>query len=103
MRRSHFIISIAAVAVLLGSAASISAQPGELRGHVLFKQADGTTIKAVGAQVDVFRTDLPGSFPTKTDKNGAFVYAGLPFVGTYIIAVSMPNANPSYQQNVKAG
>ncbi len=103
MRRSYFIISIAAVAVLLCSAASISAQVGQLRGHVLFKQADGTTIKAAGAQVDVYRTDLPGSYPTKTDKNGAFVYAGLPYVGTYIIAVSMPNAQPSFQPGVKAG
>ena len=103
MRRSHFITSIATVAVLLCSAAAISAQVGQLRGHVLLKQADGTTIKAAGAQVDVFRTDLPGTFPTKADKNGEFVYAGLPFVGTYIIAVSMPNATPSYQGNVKAG
>ena len=103
MRRSHFIISIATVAVILCAAASILAQVGQLRGHVVLTQADGTTIKAAGAQVDVFRTDLPGSFPTKTDKNGEFVYAGLPFVGTYIIAVSMPNANPSFQTNVKAG
>ncbi|HVS81443.1 MAG TPA: carboxypeptidase regulatory-like domain-containing protein [Pyrinomonadaceae bacterium] len=103
MRRSHFITSIAAVAVLLCSAASISAQVGQLRGHVLFKQADGTTIKAVGAQVDVYRTDLPGSYPTKTDKSGEFVYAGLPYVGTYILTVSMPNAQPSFQPNVKAG
>ena len=103
MRRSYFITSIAAIAVLLCGAAVVSAQVGQLRGHVLLKQADGTTIKAAGAQVDVFRTDLPGSFPTKTDKNGEFVYAGLPYVGTYIIAVSMPNASPSFQPNVKAG
>src|SRR5713226_507340 len=103
MRRSHFFTSIAAVAILLCSVALISAQVGQLRGHVLFKQADGTTIKAAGAQVDVFRIDLPGSYPTKTDKNGAFVYAGLPYVGTYVIAVSMPNAQATYQGNVKAG
>src|SRR5712691_1882584 len=103
MRRSHFFTSIAAIAVLLCAAASISAQVGQLRGHVLFKQADGTTIKGAGAQVDVYRTDLPGSFPTKADKNGEFVYAGLPFVGTYIIAVSMPNAQPMFRPNVKAG
>ena len=102
MRRSHFITSIAAAAVLL-CASAISAQVGQLRGHVLFKQADGTTIKAAGAEVNVYRTDLPGSFPTKADKNGEFVYAGLPFVGTYIIAVSMPNARPAFQTNVKAG
>src|SRR5216684_8173540 len=103
MRRSYFITSIAAVAVLLCGAAVVSAQVGQLRGHVLLKQADGTTIKAAGAQVDVFRTDLPGSFPTKTDKNGEFVYAGLPYVGTYIIAVSMPNAAHNFIAGVRVG
>ncbi|HVS20492.1 MAG TPA: carboxypeptidase-like regulatory domain-containing protein, partial [Pyrinomonadaceae bacterium] len=103
MRRSYFFTSIAAVAVLLCSAAAISAQVGQLRGHVLFKQADGTTIKAAGAQIDVYRTDLPGSYPSKANKNGEFVYAGLPYVGTYIIVASMPNAAPVYQPNAKAG
>jgi len=103
MRRSNFFISIAAVAVLLCSGAAISAQVGQLRGHVLLKQADGTTIKAAGAQVDVFRTDLPGSFPSKADKNGAFVYAGLPFVGRYIICASLPNASPNLLPGARAG
>jgi tetratricopeptide (TPR) repeat protein len=103
MRRHHFFFLIIAVAFMLASAVAVSAQVGQLRGHVLLKQADGTTIKAAGAQVDVYRTDLPGSFPTKTDKNGEFVYAGLPYVGTYLITVSMPNAAPTYQDKVKAG
>lgn len=101
MRRSY-LFSIA-IAVLVLSAVATSAQTGQLRGHVLLKQADGTTIKAAGAQIDVYRTDLPGSYPTKADKSGNFVYAGLPYVGTYIIAASMPNAAPVYQGNVKAG
>src|SRR5438045_1288168 len=103
MRHSHFFTSIAAAAVLLCGAASISAQVGQLRGHVLLKQADGTTIKAAGAQVDVFRTDLPGSFPSKADKNGGFVYAGLPFVGRYIICASMPSAAPNLIPGARAG
>jgi tetratricopeptide (TPR) repeat protein len=103
MHRSYLFTSIIAAAVLVLSAIVASAQTGPLRGHVILKQADGTTVKAAGAQVDVYRTDLPGSYPSKTDKSGAFVYAGLPYVGTYIIAVSMPNAQPSYQPNVKAG
>lgn len=101
MRRRYLFFIAPAVLVL--SAVATSAQTGQLRGHVLLKQADGTTIKAAGAQIDVFRTDMPGSFPTKTDKSGGFAYAGLPYVGTYIIAVSMPNAAPNYQINVKAG
>lgn len=101
MRRSY--LFVIATAVLVLSAVATSAQTGQLRGHVLLKQADGTTVKGAGAQIDVFRTDLPGSYPTKADKSGNFVYAGLPYVGTYIIAASMPNAAPSYQANAKAG
>lgn len=103
MRRSFIFASIIASAVFACSSLTAAAQSGQLRGHVLFKQADGTTIKAAGAQVDVFRIDLPGSYPTKTSKNGEFVYAGLPYSATYAIAVSMPNAAPTYQGNVKAG
>src|SRR5229473_2211009 len=103
MRRSYFITSIAAVAVLLCGAAVVSAQVGQLRGHVLLKQADGTTVKAAGAQIDVFRTDLPGTYQLKADKDGVFVHAGLPFVGRYIVAASMPNASPNLLPGVRAG
>ena len=103
MRRSYLFTSILIAVLFVCSATAALAQTGQLRGHVLFKQADGTTIKAANAQIDVYRTDLPGSYPTKTNKNGEFVFAGLPFVGTYIIAVSMPNAAPTYQGGVKAG
>ena len=103
MRRSYLFTAILIAALFVCSATTTLAQTGQLRGHVLFKQADGTTVKAANAQIDVYRTDLPGSYPTKTNKNGEFVFAGLPFVGTYIIAVSMPNAAPTYQGGIKAG
>ncbi len=103
MRRPYLFPSILVVAVFVCTALTASAQTGQLRGHVILKQADGTTVKAAGAQVDVYRVDLPGNYPTKANKNGEFVFAGLPYTGTYIIAVSMPNAAPTYQPNVKAG
>ena len=103
MRRPYLFPSILVVAVFVCSAFTASAQTGQLRGHVIMKQADGTTVKAAGAQVDVYRVDLPGNYPTKANKNGEFVFAGLPYTGTYIIAVSLPNAAPTFQPNVKAG
>lgn len=103
MRRLYLFPLILVVATFICSALTASAQTGQLRGHVILKQADGTTVKAAGAQVDVYRVDLPGNYPAKANKNGEFVYAGLPYTGTYIIAVSMPNAAPVYQPNVKAG
>ncbi|HEX6189782.1 MAG TPA: carboxypeptidase-like regulatory domain-containing protein [Pyrinomonadaceae bacterium] len=101
MRRYFY--SIIASAVLLLAAAGVSAQTGQLRGRVFIQQADGTKVPAAGAQVDVYRVDLPGKYPSKTNKNGEFVYAGLPYIGTYVIAVSAPNAAPTVRGGVKVG
>jgi hypothetical protein len=103
MRRSFIFASITALAIFVLGGVTASAQVGQLRGHVILKQPDGTKTKATGAQVDVFRVDLAGTYPTKADKNGEFVYAGLPLAGTYIIAVSMPSAGPAYQVGVRSG
>jgi len=103
MRRFYLFTLIVAAAVLLSSAIAASAQTGQLRGHVVIKQTDGTSVPGAGAQIDVFRTDLPGEYPTKADKKGQFVYAGLPYVGKYVLAASAPNAAPSAQSNVKVG
>jgi hypothetical protein len=100
--RRYFNLLIA-TAILIGTAAAASAQVGQLRGHVYIQQADGTKVPAAGAQVDVYRTDLPGKYPTKTNKNGEFVFAGLPYVGTYTIAASAPNAAPAMRSGAKAG
>ncbi|HEV2904096.1 MAG TPA: carboxypeptidase-like regulatory domain-containing protein, partial [Pyrinomonadaceae bacterium] len=101
MRRYFY--SIIASAVLLLAAVGASAQTGQLRGRVYIQQADGTKVPAAGAQVDVYRVDLPGKYPSKANKNGEFVYAGLPYVGTYVIAVSAPNASPTVRGGVKVG
>lgn len=103
MRRSNLFSLAAATTVLFVAAVAASAQTGQLRGHVVIKQADGTTVPAAGAQIDVFRTDLPGDYPTKADKKGQFIYAGLPFIGRYIIAASAPSAAPSAINNARAG
>ena len=103
MRRSYLFTSIIAAAVLALGAVAASAQTGQLRGHVVLKQADGTSVKAVDAIIDVFRTDMSGAFHTKTDKNGEFVFAGLPYTGVYTVAASMPNAAPGFLRGVKAG
>jgi tetratricopeptide (TPR) repeat protein len=103
MRRLNLFSSIIALAVLALSALTASAQTGALRGHVVLKQSDGTTVKAADAVIDVYRSDISGQFHTKTDKKGEFVFAGLPFIGTYIVAASMPKASPYAMRNVKVG
>lgn len=103
MRRNHFFISfVAAVMLLLGSL-SASAQTGQLAGEVVLQQADGTTVPVAGAVVDVYRMDVGGKYETKTDKKGKFIFAGLPYVGTYTIAASAPNTRPGALGDVKAG
>ncbi|HLO01385.1 MAG TPA: tetratricopeptide repeat protein [Pyrinomonadaceae bacterium] len=103
MFRRYLFTVLATAAFLFSTCLLAAAQNGELRGHVTMKQADGTLVPAVDAVVDVFRTDLPGDFNLKTNKKGDFVHAGLPLQGTYIIAVSMPGAQPFYLQGVRAG
>ncbi len=102
MLRKSIFATLASIAVLT-SALVASAQTGELRGHVIMTQADGTTVPASDAVIDVFRTDLAGKYPTKTNKKGEFVFAGLPYTGTYIIAVSHPTSQPNWLGDVKAG
>ena len=103
MRRSYLFTSIMATAILVLSAIAASAQTGQLRGHVLLKQADGTSVKAADAVIDVFRIDLSGAYHTKTDKKGEFVFAGLPFIGTYVVTASLPNAASGFVKGVKVG
>ncbi|MGB9180701.1 MAG: carboxypeptidase regulatory-like domain-containing protein, partial [Pyrinomonadaceae bacterium] len=103
MRRQKFFISLAAIAMLLFVSVVASAQNGDLRGHVTLTQADGTTVPVANATIDIFRVDIAGKWNVKTNKKGEFVYVGLPYVGTYLITASAPNAQPTFVPNVKVG
>jgi len=93
-----------AVAILVASASLTAvAQVGELRGHVWLQQADGQKVPVADAVIDVFRTDMKAEYHTKTDKKGEFVFAGLPFIGTYTVAASHSTAGPNFVPGVKAG
>ena len=101
---SKYFYGALAVAILVASASITTfAQVGELRGTVMMKQADGQTVPLADAQIDVYRTDIKGEYKTKTGKKGEFVFAGLPFVGTYAVAASHPTAAPNWVGGVKAG
>src|SRR5262245_59115304 len=101
---SKYIYGALAVAILMASASLTTfAQVGKLRGHVYMKQADGQTVPLADAQIDVFRTDMTAKYQTKTNKKGEFVFAGLPFIGTYTVAASHPTAAPNFVTGVKVG
>jgi hypothetical protein len=103
MFRRYFFSLLACITVIVLTGIFVSAQTGQLRGHVTIKQADGTTIPASEAAIDVYRIDIPGTFNTKANKKGEFLFAGLPYTGTYVIAASHPTAQPSWFPNIQAG
>jgi len=101
---SKYFYGAVAVAILVAAASMTTfAQVGELRGVVMMEQADGQKVPLADAQIDVFRTDISSKYNTKTNKKGEFVFAGLPFVGTYTVAASHPTAAPSWVGGIKAG
>ena len=57
MFRRYLIINLS-LALLMVAAIGAQAQTGQLRGHVVIKQADGTSVPASEAAIDVYRTDL---------------------------------------------
>ena len=95
----------ALVAAILVASASMTtfAQVAELRGKVLMQQADGQKVPLAGAVIDVFRMDMQAKYDTKTDKKGEFVFAGLPFIGTYTVVASHPTARPNFVPGVRVG
>ena len=103
MRRSYLIKMMVAAAFLVATAIVTSAQTGQLRGTVQLAGADGKQTPVVGATVDVYRTDMKSDYHTKSDKKGEWVFAGLPFVGRYVVSISAPGAAPSARADVRAG
>lgn len=94
---------LATLALMVCAALPSLAQTGELRGHVVIVQADGQTVPASEAAIDIYRTDMNGKFQTTANKKGQFVHAGLPYVGTYIVVASHPTAAFGWKAGVKAG
>ncbi|HEY5884336.1 MAG TPA: carboxypeptidase regulatory-like domain-containing protein [Pyrinomonadaceae bacterium] len=103
MFRKYVSLTFACALFVFSTSVVVSAQTGQLRGTVVVKQADGTLTPANGAAVVVYRTDISGEYKTKTNKAGEFTFAGLPYIGTYLITVSHTGAQPSWIGGVKAG
>ncbi len=102
MFRKISILCLIATAILITNAYSVSAQTAELRGRITTKDASGKEVPVPEAQVDVFRTDLPGEYKTKANKQGNFVFAGLPFIGQYIVSISAPGMQPQARGGIRA-
>ena len=99
----YFYATLAVVVLMAAASMTTFAQVGEMRGRVTMKQADGQTVPLAEAQIDVYRIDMKAKYDTKTNKKGEFVFAGLPFVGTYTVVASHPTATPNFVDGAKAG
>src|SRR5262245_2727766 len=98
MNIKHLLSVFAGCALIALASLAATAQTGRFEGDVV--KAD-TKEPIVGAEVQIERTDIKGSYPVKTDKKGHFLHAGVPYVGTYTIMVSAPGCRPDLIQNVK--
>jgi tetratricopeptide (TPR) repeat protein len=85
---------------LLVSVASLSAaaQVGRIEGDVV---KVGGADPVVGAEVQIVRTDIKGTYNIKTDKKGHFLHAGVPYVGTYTIIVSAEGCAPYFMTSIR--
>ena len=98
MNIKHLLSVFAGCALIALASLTAMAQTGRFEGDVV--KAD-TKEPVVGAEVQIERVDIKGSYPVKTDKKGHFLHAGVPYVGTYTILVSAPGCRPDLIQNVK--
>jgi tetratricopeptide (TPR) repeat protein len=104
MIRKNYFIFLTAIALFLVSSIAVFAQAAPVRGKVELKKADGTTVPAAEAAVDVYRTDAKGKLPSgKANKRGEFSFAGLPVGQTFMFVISAPGVQPQVFPNIKAG
>jgi len=96
MMKIKHLLSAFALTALAGIAAF--AQVGRIEGDVV---KAGTTEPIVGAEIQIERTDIKGSYPIKSDKKGHFLHAGVPYVGTYTLIVSAPNFAPTFLSGIR--
>jgi tetratricopeptide (TPR) repeat protein len=103
MNRLHQLTRFVAAAIFIAAVAAVAAaQTVTFGGKVFLKQADGSKTPLPGAIIKIYRTDIKQEFETKSDKNGRYIHAGLPYVGTYTVVVSGPGARPQYFTKIKA-
>lgn len=103
IRKNYFTFLFTTLVFLAASSAAL-AQSGPIRGEVVMKKDDGTTVPVADAIVEAFRTDIDkGKLPdTKTNKRGEFSFAGALLGSRYVISVSAPGIRAAIEPNVKA-
>ena len=87
MFRKSYLNLIFAAAIVFAAQIAAYAQFAPVNGTVVIQQG-GKDVPVVGALIEVYRTDIKGTFPSaKTNKRGEFNFAGMPFGATYLFSV----------------
>ena len=92
--RSAFVVSL----LISLAAITATAQVGRIEGDVL---KVGSSEPVIGAEVQIVRMDIKGSYNVKTDKKGHFLHAGVPYVGTYTLIVSAEGCAPYFMTGIR--
>lgn len=98
MKIKYFFSAMLGLAFIGLVTVTATAQVGRIEGTVT---KAGTGEPIVGAEVQIERSDIKGSYPVKTGKKGEFLHAGVPLVGRYIIMVSAPNCQPYFMTDIR--
>lgn len=89
---------LTALAVMAIFSLSALAQTMQISGKVL--DAEGKPLQ--GAQIRIDRTDMKGQYKVKTNKKGEYLYAGLPFNGTFTVALEVDNKEVSSVKGIRS-
>ncbi|MFB3922452.1 MAG: tetratricopeptide repeat protein [Terriglobia bacterium] len=84
-------------AVLLGVIPAFS-QTGGLSGVAKGEKGE----RLVGYPVIIERQDVKGTYPTKTNKKGEYIYIGLP-IGNYKVSLKDPSGRELFYQTLRVG
>ncbi len=98
MKIRNLLSAVVGGALIALASLTVFAQVGRIEGTVV---KAGTTEPIADAEVQIARTDIKGNYNVKTDKKGAFLHAGVPYVGTYTIIVSAPNCAPYFLTGIR--
>lgn len=101
--RSYALAIVVALAALTLHAAPALAQTVQMEGSVVTTGPDGKEAPVVGAQIDIYRTDIKAGKPwmVQSDKKGRFIILGLPLTATVTIIVSGQGLQPSFRSGVR--
>ena len=104
MFRKILILSCAAFLVAFVSVNNAFAQGAPVSGTVKIVKADGTSVPAADAVVEVYKTEGRGGLPAgKTNKRGQFSFAHFPYGSTYTLSISGPGISPEIVPGIKPG